>query len=66
MNQKPVWKGFGIAYLLWIPISLVIGLLVIYLDLDKTIHPLIWLPISALIVFIIAIPYLNYIEKKSK
>jgi len=66
MNQKPVWKGFGIACLLWIPISLVIGLLFMYLDLDKTIHPLIWLPISAVIVFIIAIPYLNSIEKKNR
>ncbi len=66
MNQKPVWKGFGIATLLWIPISLIAGYLAMYLGWDKSIHPLIWLPISAIVVFIIAIPYLAYIGKKSE
>ena len=66
MSQKSVWQGFGIATLLWIPISLITGYLVWYLGWDKIIHPVIGLLISAIIVFIIAIPYLTYIEKKSK
>jgi Na+-transporting methylmalonyl-CoA/oxaloacetate decarboxylase beta subunit len=66
VTQTSVWKGFGIASLLWVPISLGVSYLVMYLGWDKTIHPLIWLPISTIIVFIIAIPYLTYVGKKSK
>ena len=66
MSKKEVWKGFGIASLIWIPVSLIVGYLVVYLEWDKTINELIWLPISAIIVFIIAIPYLNYLGKKTK
>jgi len=33
---------------------------------DKTVHPLIWLPIAAVIVFVVAIPYLSYVGKKSQ
>jgi len=66
MGKVSVWKGFAIATFLWIPISLVIGYLVMYFSWDKTIHPLIWLPIAAVIVIVIAIPYLRYIDKKSQ
>ncbi len=66
MEQKAVWKGFGIASLLWIPISLVVGYLTMYFGWDNSIHPLVWLPISTAIVFLIAIPYLIYLGKKSK
>ena len=64
--KSELWKGFGIASLLWIPIFFVVGYLVEYIGWNKTIHELIWLPISAIIVFIIAIPCLHYLEKKSQ
>jgi Na+-transporting methylmalonyl-CoA/oxaloacetate decarboxylase beta subunit len=66
MSKVSVWKGFAIASLLWILVYLVVGYLVIYFGWDKTIHPLIWLPIAAVIVIVIAIPYLRYIDKKSQ
>jgi len=65
MGKASVWRGFTIASLLWILVYLVVGYLVIQVGWDKTIHPLIWLPIAAVIVFVVAIPYLRYIEKKS-
>jgi Na+-transporting methylmalonyl-CoA/oxaloacetate decarboxylase beta subunit len=66
MGKVSVWTGFGIASLLWVPIYLVVGYLTMYFGWDKTIHPLIWLPIAAVIVFVVAIPYLKYVEKKSQ
>jgi Na+-transporting methylmalonyl-CoA/oxaloacetate decarboxylase beta subunit len=66
MSKGLVWKGFVITSLLWILVYLVVGFLVMYFGWDKTIHPLIWLPISAVVVFVIAIPYLRYIDKKSQ
>lgn len=65
MGKVSVWKGFAIASLLWIPIYLVVGYLTMVLGWYQTIHPLIWLPIAAVIVFLVAIPYLRYVEKKS-
>lgn len=66
MGKVSVWTGFSIATLLWVPISLVAGFLVMYMGWDKTVHPLIWLPIAAVIVFVVAIPYLSYVGKKSQ
>jgi hypothetical protein len=65
MDLKEVWKGIWIATIIWIPTYIIIGMLTAYFSWDKSIHPLIYLPISAVIVLLIAIPYVIYREKKS-
>jgi Na+-transporting methylmalonyl-CoA/oxaloacetate decarboxylase beta subunit len=65
MDLKEVWKGIWIATIIWIPTYIIVGNLIIYFGWDKSIHPLINLPISAVIVLLIAIPYLTYKGKKS-
>lgn len=65
MSTSPFWDGFGLASLIFAIVSLLTGFTTAILGWTA-IHPLLWLPISAILTLAIALPYLHLKKKQDR